>query len=520
MKASNAVGGTSLAAGAAGSPQEAADSVAQPSVPAALAVPPTVSSAAASIGSNGTGLADTALQPGGLSSSIISLPQGDNAADSSIGQQHEQTPSSASPVRAEERSRAELHASPARQEQRGAGHSVMSVSAEEDDADASWDALLARPSPAHVPKQAIQEQAASLAPSMEHSVAKSAGAPRLEEAAEPKSSSGNAAAGYASLSDAYASSRQPYLAERSRQATPSVSRAQPSDAQAPSKQASPERLLPTRSPAADYAHLSDEYLGGTSSGAALSGPPPRANKAGAHPDSLNSGLAASSHSYAALSDSFLSPPDLEPRISGALPVSSNAAMGPPSHSALDPIEQRQLGAPPASMAATALAPPQPAWDPSAQVSASSSLPELHSKGSAAVSGRGPPSVWSGGAGQLDQVPSASAAPARSLFGSFGTDSRADSGRVSPLRPWHEPALNPPPSSFQQPSWTASESKQDSVSALEQSAPDSSGPGLYEIPNGSNRASELSNGHAAGQHPSSASTLLQLNAQSPHVLALK
>ena len=481
------IGGSDIATGTAGHPQRAADSAAQPLMPAAPAEPPAGSPAVPSISSKSTELADTALQPGGLSSGIISLLQGDNAADSSIGLQHEKTLSSASPVRTEESAAAVLRASPVRAGQRDAGPSVMSTSAEEDDADASWDALLARPSPPRAPKQPNQEQAA----------AQAAGAAEIDNTAQPASTSSDAAAGYASLLDAYVSSSQPYLGERSRQAMPSASHAELSDAHASSTQASPERVHPRSSPAADYAHLSDEYLGGISSAAASSGPPPRAEGAGVHPDSHISGAATSLHSYAALSDSYLSPPDLEPRISGALPVSSNAAMGPPSHSALDPIEQRQLGAPPASMATTLLAPPQSARDPSAQASDPFSQSELRSKGSADGSGRAAQPLWSGGAGQQDKVQSASAAPARSLFGSFGTDSRADSGRVSPLRPWQEPMLNPPPSSFQQPSWAAPESTQASVSRLEQSAPDRSMPGLHEAPNGNSRPSEISDGHAAG-----------------------
>ena len=494
------VGGTALVAGAAGHPQEAADSAAQPLMHAAPAEPPAVNPAAPSMASSGTELTDAALQQGGLSSGI-SLPQGGIAAASSMGQQHEQVLSSASPVRVEERPGAILHASPAGAKHRNAVQAMMSGSAEEDDADASWDALLARPSPAQAPKQPNQEQAASLAPSMQQAVQESAGAAHLEAAAQPASTSNDAAAGYASLSDAYASSQQLHTAERSRQAAPSASHAQLSDAHASSKQASPERPLPRSSPAADYAHLSDEYLGGISSGAALSGPPPRAEVLAGRPDSLISGGATSSNSYAALSDSYLSPPDLEPRISGALPVSSNAAMGPPSHSALDPIEQRQLGAPPASVATAVLAPPQPARDALVQASDSFSVPELPSKGSADGSVRAARPLWGGSAGQLDTVQSASAAPASSLFGSFGIDSRAGSGRVSPLRPWHEPMLNPPPSSFQQPPWSTSDSNQASVSRLEQSALDSSVPGLQEAPNGTSRPSELSNGHAAGLNSS-------------------
>ena len=373
------------------------------------------------------------------------------------------------------------------------------MTAEEVDAEASWDVLLARPAPPHNAKQTAQEQDASSASDMQQSVHQDPeAADRPGSAAQPPaSSSTQGAAGYASLSDAYASSQQLHTAEQSREDTPAASRAQLSDAYVASKQVMPAERHPNGSPAADYAHLSDEYLGGTGSGAALSGPPPRAEGLGTHPDSLDSGIASSSHGYAALSDSYLSPSALEPRISGALPVSSNAAMGPPSHSTLDPIEQRQLGTLPASMAARSMPPPQLAIEPSAQApNHTGPRSNPATKGTADTPDTGVASLWLGGASQSDSMQSASAAPARSRFGSWGSDIRGDVERASPARPWHEP-LQAPPSSFQRPSWITSDSKEETLGEAEQRAQDASKAGLSQMTNGDNRPSELSNGHAAG-----------------------
>ena len=491
-------GATNVAASdVAHSPQQPADPAAPTLMPAAQAEPLTLSLVAPPFISNGTEDADAALHLGHLSLSTSSR-QDSSAAGFRLGQQQEQTLSSMSPVRTGERPAAVLHASPARAEHRDAARPVQaSMTAEEEDAEASWDALLARPLPPRASKHRAQEQASS-ASDMQQTVQQvPEAADHPGNTAQPATSSVKGAAGYASLSDAYASIQQVQPAEQSGQATPAASHALLSDVYAASKQAVPEVKHHNSSPAADYAHLSDEYLGGSGSGTALSGPPPRAEGVGTHPDSLNSGIAGSSHGYAALSDSYLSPSALEPRISGALPVSSNAATGPPSHSNLDPIEQRQLGTLPASMTAGSTAPSQLALDPSAQAP-KSPYPESApaTKSSADIRDKGTPSLWSAGMSQLDSTQSASAAPPRSFYGSWGTNTKTDSGIASPTRSWHEP-MEPPPSRFQRPSWVTSDSKEDTLGGVEQSAQDSSKAGLSQMTSGDNRLSELSNGHAAG-----------------------
>lgn len=491
-------GGTEVAAGAPAHFPEVAGSAAQVLTPAAAAGPPMFSLAAPTTSTNGRDDAHPAPQQGSLSSSA-SQPQSRSAADSPIGQQHGQTLRYASPARTKESPAAARQALPARAERREAGLSMTSVSAQEEDTDTSWDALLARPSPTRAPRQSTQEQAASSAPVVQQAQASAAAADHVSTTAQPASTSSDVAAGYASMSDAYASSHL-HTADCRSQAAPSASHGRLSDAHASSKQASPERVFPKSSPAANFAHLSDEYLGGGAGpGVALSGPPAQAEAVGAHVNSLNSDAASPSHGYAALSDSYLSPPNLEPRISGALPVSSNAAMGPPSHSTLDPIEQRQLGALPASRAAASTGPSHSAHDDLAQATVTSPQPQHTSRSAAGGPHKGMPSLWSGGASQLDVVHSTSAAPARSLFNSSGNDGRADPRQGSPVGRWHEP-MGPPPSSFQLPSWITSESSQERLSSVEQSIQNSSGAGLHDMANGDSRPSELSNGHATGLHP--------------------
>ena len=492
------IGGPHLAAGAVSHIPEADESAARVLTPAALAEPPFSSLAASTITSNGTNDADPALPQGSLSSKV-SHPQSNSAADSPFRQQHEQALSYASPARTKETPVAVLQALPARADQRVAGNSLISMPADEEDIDTSWDALLARPSPAHAPKQPTQEQAASSGPVVQQAQGSAAAADHVSKAAQPGSTSSDVAAGYASLSDAYASSQELHTSDPSSQAAPSASHGRRSDAHASSMHVSPERSFPKSSPATDYAHLSDEYLGGGAGpDVALSGPPPGADVVGAQVNSFGSGIPSPSHDYAALSDSYLSPPNLEPRISGSLPVSSNAATGPPSHSTLDPIEQRQLGALPATRAAASMGPSHLAPDPSAQSRDASPQPRYTSRSAAGGLDQGMASLWSGGTGQLDVVQSTSAVPARSLFGSFSHEDIADSRQGLPVRRRHEPT-GPPPSSFQLPSWMTSDSKQESLSRMEQSIQNSSGPGLHEMTNGDSRPSELSNGHAAGLH---------------------
>ncbi len=115
-------------------------------------------------------------------------------------------------------------------------------------------------------------------------------------------------------------------------------------------------------------------------------------------------------------------------------------MGPPSHSTLDPIEQRQLSAFPVSMAPASKPPSQATLNADQRPSVSGHLLKDAEKGTAQSQDIGPVSFRSQDASQIGNGHRVSAAPAHSLFGSFGSDnSRADTGQGSPYRPWREPS---------------------------------------------------------------------------------
>lgn len=262
--------------------------------------------------------------------------------------------------------------------------------------------------------------------------------------------------------------------------------------------------------AASYAHLSDDYLG-VSTTSALSGPPPSAHGALSHQDASGSHT-ASSGGYAALSDSYLLPPSLEHRTFGALPVSSKAAMGPPSHSTLDPIEQRQLGALPVS-SSSIMGPPYRDLPNTFQQGQLSSLQPPASLSSGPPSrdtyrgpaDTGPATFRSGPGSQPDELHSASAGLKSSLWGASGDRSSVGQwGRASPSRPWGEPGGPPPssfqmpPSSFQRPAWSTADSDRGFLSQPRRTSQDSNGPMLADMANSASKPSDLSNGHATGE----------------------
>ena len=257
-------------------------------------------------------------------------------------------------------SAAKADVSAAAEDQQRVEPSELGLGSTEESEDDSWQALLARPAPARPPRHA---------PDLE---------PAQQQSSQAQLLSSPAADG-------------------------SVNR--PGSA-AVSTQHQPQKLETRADPLQSYQHLSDDYLGLSESTAISSAPP--AVLGSEHPaDTLDggagvaNGYAALSDSYlspprlgngtagtatntatsdanagrnagdhrsgapdsgtadhAALSDSWLPPPELSQRASGALPVSRSAASGPPSHSALDPVEQRQLSALPVSNGSAS---PPPSW---------------------------------------------------------------------------------------------------------------------------------------------------------------
>ena len=245
-----------------------------------------------------------------------------------------------------------------------------------------------------------------------------------------------------------------------------------------STQQQPQNPETREGPLQSYPHLSDEYLGHSESAAVNSNAP--AISGGEHPADTLGGGAGVASGYAALSDSYLSPPrlgrgasgtapiaigsnqnahehqssvpgsgaadraalssgylpppELSQRASGALPVSRSAASGPPSHSALDPVEQRQLGALPASNGSAS---PPPSWPalglferpqqgrppqrPSSPLSRQSGQHSQHS-GDIAQG----PDAGSSASTRLHDVQHASAAPT----GSAGNESNEGARRAS------------------------------------------------------------------------------------------
>ena len=312
-----------------------------------------------------------------------------------------------------------------------------------------------------------------------------------------------------------------------------------------------------------YLHLSDEYLGLSDSAAVSSAP--SANLGGEHPaDTLNggagaaNGYAALSESYlspprlghgasgtaanspssgrnagehrssapdssaadrAALSSSWLPPPELSQRASGALPVSRSAASGPPSQSALDPVEQRQLGALPASNGSAS---PPPSWPalglferpqqgrppqrPSSPLSRQSGQRLQHSRDDAQG-----PDAGSSASTRLHDAQHASAPPIdtaggegarRASSGSVGGNSAAFSRQGSPSRSWLG-ADGPPPSRHQRPAWMADDSEQ---GIRDRSMQPSSNSGPFALSDGNGTAPEQSHEDLSGERPSALDVL--------------
>ena len=527
MEGSIPFGRAELAAGSAAASVDAARSPAQRRAPAALGEALNLTVSRLSIPPSNAAEVDRGADHGGLSSDTAA-ESGSKAVAPSVGEPKELIPSSAPLEKGKQSAAVAKSDSLAGMKPRMAEYSRPSTLAKDDDGDDSWGALLARPSKPQASEQALPERAASPAqPASQQSLWRPG---HNEEVSQPTRMSSQAAAGYADLSDAYASSQQAEVAGHTRHTMPdtsyahlsdayasskqehtgkhdgdplqATSYAHLSDAYASSKQSHAEKGFSDSTAAADYAHLSDEYLGSTdaSSGLrdppALSGPPPLTYGIGSQPDT--SGSAASSNGYAVLSDSYLLPPALEPRASGALPISRNAAMGPPSHSALDPIEKRQLSAFPVSMAPASEPPSEATLNADQQPSISGHLSKDAEEGTAQSQDFGRASFRSQDASHNGNGHRVSAAPARSLFGSFGNDkSKADSGQGLPYRPWREPS-EPPPSSFQRPSWITSDKDQGSLDQPWRAAQDINGAGLLsELVNGDSRPSELRHAYAAG-----------------------
>ena len=348
--------------------------------------------------------------------------------------------------------------------------------------DDSWQALLARPLVSEPSQHPPARKEPSSSPGLQGTPKQLPGTPpAAPTAAKAPQYSSSGAGGCVNLSDMYATSKQLGSEE------PSL--------------ASPA--------AASYAHLSDDYLG-VSTTSALSGPPPSAHGALSHQDASGSHT-ASSGGYAALSDSYLLPPSLEHRMSGALPVSSKAAMGPPSHSTLDPIEQRQLGALPVSSSSVMDPPSRDLPDTFQQrqlsslqppASPSSSPPSRDAYRGIADTGQAPFRLGPGS--QPDELHSASAGLRNSLWGASGDRSSVGEwGRASPSRPWGEPGGPPPssfqmpPTSFQRPAWSTADSDRGFLSQPRRTSQDSNGPMLADMANGASKPSDLSNGHATG-----------------------
>ena len=350
------------------------------------------------------------------------------------------------------------------------------------DEDDSWQALLARPVVSEPSQHPPAREEPSPSPGLQGAPKQLPGTPpTAPTAAKARQVSSSGAGGYADLSDTYASSEHLGSEE------PSL--------------ASPA--------AASYAHLSDNHLG-VSTTSALSGPPPSANGALSHQDASGSHT-ASSRGYAALSDSYLLPPSLEHRMSEALPVSSNAAMGPPSHSTLDPMEQRQLGALPVSSSSIMDPPSQilpdtfqrrqlSSFQPPASLSSGPPSRDAY-RGAADT---GPASFRSGTGSQPDELHSASDGLKGSLWGASGDRSSVgELGRASPCRPWGEPGGPPPssfqmpPSSFQRPAWSTVDSGRGILSQPRRTSQDNNEPMLADMANGASKPSDLSNGHSTG-----------------------
>lgn len=390
--------------------------------------------------------------------------------------------------------------------------SELGLDSTEESEDDSWQALLARPAPARLPHHAPDLQ------------------PTQQQSSQPQGLSSPAADGSINLPGSAA-----------------VKKAhQPQD-------------LETRADSLQsYLHLSDEYLGLSESAAVSSAAPARSGVE--HPADTLGGGAGVTNGYAALSDSYLSPPrlghgasgtaasapssgrngdehqssapdsgaadraalssswvpppELSQRASGALPVSRSAASGPPSHSALDPVEQRQLGALPASNGSASppllwpalglLEHPQQGRPPQRPSSPLSRQPGQHSQHSRDIAQS--PDAGSSASIRLHDAQHASAAPTgsagsegarRASFGSVGGNSAAFTRQGSPSRSWLG-ADGPPPSRYQRPPWMADDSEQ---GTRDQSMRSSSTSGPFAVSVGNGTAPERSHEDLSGERPS-------------------
>ena len=390
--------------------------------------------------------------------------------------------------------------------------SELGLDSTEESEDDSWQALLARPAPARLPHHAPDLQ------------------PTQQQSSQPQGLSSPAADGSRNLPGSAA-----------------VKKAhQPQD-------------LETRADSLQsYLHLSDEYLGLSESAAVSSAAPARSGVE--HPADTLGGGAGVTNGYAALSDSYLSPPrlghgasgtaasapssgrngdehqssapdsgaadraalssswvpppELSQRASGALPVSRSAASGPPSHSALDPVEQRQLGALPASNGSASppllwpalglLEHPQQGRPPQRPSSPLSRQPGQHSQHSRDIAQS--PDAGSSASIRLHDAQHASAAPTgsagsegarRASFGSVGGNSAAFTRQGSPSRSWLG-ADGPPPSRYQRPPWMADDSEQ---GTRDQSMRSSSTSGPFAVSVGNGTAPERSHEDLSGERPS-------------------